>query len=129
MTNTFFLRFALAVVLFAHSFFSITSGDVNLFGKEYLDQIGFAPFGIFLAWAVKLTHLISVPLLLSNRFIKPASIANISIFIMGIVLIHFKEGWFVVGGGRNGMEFNFLLIFCFLSLIFPKGVFKKINDV
>lgn len=129
MTNTFLLRFALAVILFAHSFFSITSGDVNLFGREYLDQIGFAPFGIFLAWAVKLTHLVSVLLLLSNRFIKPTSIANISIFIVGIFLIHFKEGWFVVGGGRNGMEFNFLLIFCFLSLIFPKGVFKKITDV
>lgn len=127
MTNTFLLRFALAVILFAHSFFSITSGDVNHFGRDYLDQIGFAPFGIFLAWAVKLTHLLSVPSLLSNRFIKPASIANISIFLIGIFLIHFKEGWFVVGGGRNGMEFNFLLMFCFLSLIFPKGVFKKMD--
>ena len=31
-------------------------------------------------------------------------------------MVHFKEGWFVVGGGRNGMEYNFVLI-CILTAI------------
>jgi putative oxidoreductase len=28
----------------------------------------------------------------------------------GIVLVHARDGWFVVGGGRNGMEYSVLLI-------------------
>lgn len=37
---------------------------------------------------------------------------------MGIVLVHYQEGWFVVGGGRNGMEYNFLLICVLISIYF-----------
>ena len=48
---------------------------------------------------------------------------------MGIIMIHFQEGWFVVGGGRNGMEFNFLLIFVLVAIMFPNGVkFNKSNQ-
>jgi putative oxidoreductase len=36
---------------------------------------------------------------------------------MGIAIVHFKEGWFVVGAGRNGVEFNFLLIVVLLYLM------------
>ena len=125
MINTFLLRSGLAVILLALSIFSVFSGDVNHFGTDYLDHIGFTPFGLYLAWIVKLTHLFSAPLLLMNRWIKLVSISNIIIFVMGIILIHAREGWFVVGGGRNGVEFNFLLIICFLSFLFPEG-FKSL---
>jgi len=47
---------------------------------------------------------------------------------MGIVLVHFKEGWFVVGGGRNGWEYNFLLIFVLLAILFPEGIKKNNLD-
>ncbi|AEI50761.1 hypothetical protein [Runella slithyformis] len=50
---------------------------------------------------------------------------TIFILVMGIVLIHFKEGWFVVGGGRNGVEFHFLLIVVLLTLAFFNGLRKK----
>ena len=123
--HTFLLRFALAVIFFMHSFFSIFQGSVNEFGRSYLDAVGFAPFGLYIAWAVKLTHLISVPLLLLNRYVKSVAIANILILLAGIIMLHAKEGWFVVGGGRNGVEFNFLLIFALLTIMFPEGWKKK----
>jgi putative oxidoreductase len=44
---------------------------------------------------------------------------------MGIIMVHYQEGWFVVGGGRNGVEFNILMIFVLLTLIFPDGSQKK----
>ncbi|MDQ0638147.1 hypothetical protein QF042_001712 [Pedobacter sp. W3I1] len=37
---------------------------------------------------------------------------------MGIIMVHFKEGWFVVGGGRNGMEYNFVLICALTAIVF-----------
>lgn len=123
--STFLLRFAVAVIFTAHSLFTILDGSVNDFGKLYLNTVGFAPFGVIIAWAVKSTHLISVPLLLLDKFIKPVSIANILILIVGIFMVHLPDGWFVVGGGRNGVEFNFLLIFALLAIMFPEGLNRK----
>ncbi|REC45269.1 DoxX family protein [Chryseobacterium pennipullorum] len=125
MKTNFFLRFALAVVLLMHSVVSIFSGDVNNFGRVYLDSIGFSPMGLYLAWAVKLAHLLSVPLLLLNRHIQPVAVVNILIFLGGIYFVHSQNGWFVVGGGTNGVEFNFLLIFCFINLVFPDIHWRK----
>lgn len=129
MENAILMRLSLAFILIMHSVPSIVSGDINSFGRDYLDTIGFSPFGIYLAWIIKLTHLFSVISLVMNRFLKITAIANVFIFITGIILIHGKEGWFVVGGGRNGVEFSFLLIVCFLSIAFPKGFhqFRKEN--
>lgn len=123
--NTFLLRIAVAVIFAAHSVFTILDGSINNFGKLYLDTVGFAPLGIYIAWMVKLTHLISVPLLILNKYIQPVAIANMVILIVGIFMVHLPEGWFVVGGGRNGVEFNFLLIFALLTIMFPNGLKKK----
>ncbi|QXU50184.1 DoxX family protein [Chryseobacterium sp. D764] len=127
MKKSVFLRLGLSVILLMHSVISIFSGDVNNFGHFYLDSIGFSPIGIYIAWAVKLTHLFSVPLLWFDRYIKPVAIGNILIFVFGIYFVHWQNGWFVVGGGTNGIEFNVLLIFSFLSLMYPEIYFKKQN--
>jgi len=118
MKKNFYLRAALSVILLMHSVVSIFSGDVNNFGHLYLDTIGFSPFGLYLAWAVKLIHLFSVFLIWSDRFVKPVSICNMIILIFGVYFVHWQNGWYVVGGGTNGIEFNILLICCFLQIIF-----------
>jgi putative oxidoreductase len=118
MKKNFYLRSALSVILLMHSVVSIFSGDVNNFGHLYLDTIGFSPFGLYLAWAVKLIHLFSVFLIWSDRYVKLVSICNIVILLFGIYFVHWRNGWYVVGGGTNGIEFNVLLICCFLQLIF-----------
>ena len=101
------------------------NNGINDFGNLYLNEIGFAPIGVYLAWAIKLSHLFAAICLMLNRFIKPACIITIFVLIMGIILVHYKEGWFVVGGGRNGVEFNFLLIFVLIAIMFPNGIKKK----
>jgi putative oxidoreductase len=125
MKKSFFLRFALSVILLMHSVFSIISGDVNNFGLQFLNTIGFSPLGLYLAWSVKLTHLLSVPLLWMDKYLKNVATANITIFVLGIIYVHWQNGWFVVGGGTNGAEFNFLLIFCFLNLMYPEVSFQN----
>lgn len=119
--STFILRIALAIILLFHSVPGMFDGGIQAFGELYLNQNGFAPVGVPLAWAIKLSHVVCAILLVLNKYIKLASIITIVILIMGIVMVHFKEGWFVVGGGRNGVEFNFLLICVFLYLMFPHG--------
>jgi len=87
--NNFFIRFAVAVVLLVHGLGGMFNNGVNDFGNLYLNQIGFAPLGVPLAWAIKISHVIAAICLLTQKYIKPASIITIFILIMGIVLIHF----------------------------------------
>ena len=74
--------------------------------------------GIPLAWVIKLSHVVCASAFIFNRYINIACIVTIAILITGIfAMVHFKAGWFVVGGGRNGMEYNFLLIVVLLYLM------------
>jgi putative oxidoreductase len=123
LNDTLILRIAVAIIFATHSVFGMFNNGINDFGNLFLNQIGFAPFGVSIAWTIKLIHLIGAILLLFNKYIKPICILNIIILIMGIILVHYQEGWFVVGGGRNGMEYNFLLICVLFSLLLSD--FKK----
>lgn len=124
MNGTLLLRFAVAIILLTHSVFAIFNNGINDFGNLYLNQIGFAPFGVFIAWLIKLSHVIAAVLLILNKYIKLAGFVTIFVLIMGIILVHYQEGWFVVGGGRNGMEYNFLLIVALLAIMYPQGFGK-----
>ncbi|MHC0441919.1 DoxX family protein [Flavobacterium sp. 3-210] len=127
MNGNLLLRIAVSIILLTHSVFGMFNNGINDFGNLYLNQIGFAPFGVFLAWSIKLSHVIAAILLLVNKYVKLAGFVTIFVLIMGIVLVHFQEGWFVVGGGRNGVEYNFLLIVVLLAIMFPNG-FKKVQS-
>ena len=110
------LRISIAIILLSHSVLGMFDGGINDFGNFYLNKIGFAPFGVAIAWIIKLSHVVCAILLVMNKYIRLACFATIFVLIMGIIMVHFKEGWFVVGGGRNGMEYNFILI-CVLTAV------------
>jgi putative oxidoreductase len=125
--NLSFLRIALIIIFLVHSLAGMFNDGINNFGNLYLNQVGFAPFGLPLAWIVKLSHIALVFSLITNKYLKATSFFTIFVLLMGIVMIHFKEGWFVVGGGRNGVEFNFLLIMSLLSIVYP-NILKKVKQ-
>ncbi|MGN7886464.1 DoxX family protein [Dyadobacter sp. 22481] len=124
INSTFLLRFAVIVILLAHSVPGMFDHGINDFGNLYLNQVGFAPVGVPIAWAIKLSHVLCAICLLFQKYVRWASGVTILILLAGIIMVHFKEGWFVVGGGRNGVEFNFLLIFVLLTIMFPAGLNK-----
>lgn len=115
--NLFLLRLPVSAILLMHSVPGMFNNGVNDFGNLYLNQVGFAPVGVYLAWAIKLSHVVCAICILLNKYVKAASIITILILVTGIIMVHFKEGWFVVGAGRNGIEFNVLLIFVLLTLL------------
>lgn len=118
--NTFLLRIALSVILLMHSIPGIINHTIPDFGA-YLDQSGFAPLGTPVAWVIKLSHIAAAICFIMNKWIKPACIVTLIILITGIFMVHLPNGWFVVGGGANGIEFNFLLIIVLLTVLFPSG--------
>lgn len=112
------LRVTLVSILLMHSIPGMLNGGVNAFGTEYLNKIGFAPFGLFLAWIIKSVHVLIAVCFLINRFILPAAAIAICILTAGIFMVHLPNGWFVVGSGINGVEFNLLLIASLAAVIF-----------
>ena len=129
LNNNFILRLSVAIILLSHSLHGIFTGnDVNNFGNLFLNQIGFAPFGVAIAWTVVISQIISSVLLLFDKYIIICCLTNILILVAGIITVHFKEGWFVVGGGRNGMEFSFLLITVLVTIIFSTLPNKKTTN-
>jgi putative oxidoreductase len=122
LDRTFLLRFGLMVIMIMHGIPSFVEMSVIDFGNALTEVFGFGFMGIPMAILVKGVHVLTIPALLFNRFLKPLAALNIIIFFMGIVLIHWKHGWYVVGGGSEGVEFNFLLIFSFSTFLFPDGL-------
>jgi len=109
MKSDIILRYTIVAILLMHGVTSLANGNVNGFG-HFLNQKGFAPAGVLLAWVIKLSHVVCAVLLVVNKYVRAACIVTIFILVMGIIFVHGQHGWFVVGGGTNGVEFNLLLI-------------------
>ena len=108
-----FLRIVLAVLMFIHGAARIGNGTVDDFGG-FLGAQGF-PLGFYLAWAITLFELIGSVLLAAGFYAWVIALLFAAQLSAGIAMVHWKEGWFVVGAGRNGMEYSVLLIACFLA--------------
>lgn len=108
------LRIALAGIIAAHGWARLLAGGVVPFG-DFLDQQGF-PYGLYWAAAVTGIEIIGSLLLLLGRFTAVWAVLFSLIYALGIVLVHARAGWFVVGLGRNGAEYSVLLIVCLLAL-------------
>ena len=89
-------------------------GIVDDFGV-YLNQTGF-PAGFYLAWFITITEIIGGLSIAAGYFVRPLAAWFTIQLAVGIYLIHGRVGWFVVGAGRNGMEFSVLLILCFVVI-------------
>lgn len=102
------IRIVIALLILIHGIFRLTQGGVEPFG-QWLGSIGF-PAGYALAMAVTLYELVGPVAMLLRRYVSLAAIGHIFILALGMVLVHWPFGWFVVGAGRNGMEYSVLLI-------------------
>ncbi len=109
------VRVAAAILLWLHGAHRLFTGGYAGFG-EYLDGQGI-PLGRQLALAITLFELAGPLLLLRRRLVVPVALGHAAILLSGILMVHASEGWWVVGAGRNGMEFSVLLIACLAATI------------
>jgi putative oxidoreductase len=108
------LRVAIAGLLAAHGWARMLAGGVQPFG-DWLDGLGF-PLGLAIAWGVTVLEIVGTPLLAFGRWVTWLCLAFIPVYAAGAILVHWPAGWFVVGLGRNGMEYSVLLIVCLGAL-------------
>lgn len=120
-TALIFIRVVLAILMFVHGAARISNGTVGGFG-EFLSSQGF-PLGFYLAWAITIFELVGSVLLAAGFYAWIIALLFAAHLGVGIALVHWKEGWFVVGAGRNGIEYSVFLIASFLAIAY--GTYKK----
>jgi putative oxidoreductase len=106
------IRVAAAGTMIIHGITRLSLGTVSNF-DGWLTSLGFPPFT---SWGITFFEIIGgLALIWGKKWVSIICIIFCVQLIMGIALVHFSEGWFVVGAGRNGMEYSVLLIICFAS--------------
>lgn len=113
------LRLCTAAILIVHGAAGMFNEGLSGFG-DYLNTQGFAPLGLVIAWIIKLSHLGAAGCILAKKWMLWPSLLTIIILVAGIFMVHLPHGWFVVGGGFNGIEFNLLLIAALSAIISEK---------
>jgi putative oxidoreductase len=104
------LRAGTAILLIVHGVARAGLGIVDDFGAV-LNTWGF-PAGVALAWTITIVEIVGGALFAVGIFVLPLCAWFAFQLLMGIYFIHGRAGWFVVGAGRNGVEFSVLLILC-----------------
>ena len=102
------LRMMMGIIFILHAAARIYNNTLPDFG-EFLKDEGL-PFGYYLAWGVTLFELVGGILMFFRYFVKVFCIGEIIILLVGIVTVHWKNGWFVVGMSLGGAEYSVVLI-------------------
>jgi putative oxidoreductase len=114
------LRAGTAAILMVHGIARAWLGIVDDFGIA-LNNWGF-PAGFAVAWTITLVEIVGGALLALGLYVLPLCAWFGFQLLMGIYLIHGRIGWFVVGAGRNGVEFSVLLILCLVVIAMTRNV-------
>ncbi|WP_158637310.1 DoxX family protein [Lacibacter cauensis] len=101
-------RISVSLLLMIHGIVRWYAGGVNDFGT-YLDSLGFK-IGPAIAGLLTITEIVGGLLMAIGFWPVLFAFFFVVELIAGLVLVHGKEGWFVVGYGRNGSEYSVLLI-------------------
>lgn len=112
---------AVAILRVVAGFIFIMHGYPKLLGGIEGTAGFFGSLGIPLpelaAWSVALLETFGGLALILGLFVTPVAILFAIEMLTGIVLVHAPNGFYVVGPGQGGMEFNLLLIASMLVLI------------
>lgn len=113
-TALIFLRVVLAILMFIHGAARISNGTVDDFGG-FLGTQGF-PLGFYLAWGITIFELVGSVLLATGFYTWIIALIFAAQLSAGVAMVHWKQGWFVVGAGTGGVEYSVLLIASFLAI-------------
>jgi putative oxidoreductase len=109
------LRGTLGVVFVSHGLPKLFGGVGGMAG--FLAQLG-VPLAEAAAWGVTLLEIGGGAALLFGLFVPLTSVLLSVHMLAGILLVHGGNGWYVVGPGQGGAEFNVVLIAALLGLLF-----------
>jgi len=108
-------RVLVALFMMIHAITRIVEGSIADFGGYFNEYYGIQ-FGFYLAWAITIIEIAGNLMIIFGNYVFLFSLIFIAELIVGIIMVHAEHGWFVVGGGRGGVEYSALLIVSYLLL-------------
>lgn len=108
------LRIVVGLLLAAHGAMRLSDSTVNGFG-EFLNAKGFM-IGPVIAWFLTIFEMAGGLLMAIGFFIRSIAAVFMVEIAMGIILVHAKNGWFVVGHQAGGVEYSVLILFSLLTI-------------
>lgn len=108
------LRSVLGLIFITHGLARFYYNSVGDFG-EFLSANGIIS-GDVIAWIITIGEILGGLFLLIGYKAKYVVIFHFLVIASGIVLVHFEHGWFVVGHGHNGIEYNLLILMVLLFI-------------
>jgi len=108
------LRVAVASVFVVHGIARMVNGTVGGFG-QFLAAQGL-PLGVVVAWTLTLVEVAGGVALALGFVVRPLTVWYAAQILTGIALVHWSQGWFVVGAGRGGMEYSALIVACLAAV-------------
>lgn len=108
------LRVVVGVIFVAHGVPKLTAGAADTAG--FFGTLGI-PLPTVAAWGITLLEVFGGLLLIVGFLVLPVALLLSLHMLMGIILVHAQNGFYVIGPGQGGVEFNLLVIAANLALI------------
>lgn len=106
------LRIVVCAILFTHGFYRLYHGEaVGLAGVLRDEGV---PASLLFAYLICLAETVGTALLAMRLLVLPLTLILSSIYFTGIMMFNRHRGFFIVGPGEGGWEYNALLICCLL---------------
>lgn len=116
------VRLVASGTMVVHGCYRLFTGGVSGFAGALTSLAGMPePVAFAVAWTLTLAEILGGASIAIGRFVRPLCLWFVAELVTGIVLVHAPSGWFVVGGGRNGMEYSAVLICLFLAVAWVGG--------
>jgi putative oxidoreductase len=112
------MRVLLGIIFVTHGAARLWWWSIPDFAK-FLDDKGFL-VGLPLAWAITIGEIVSGSLLALGWKVRYCLLFHTAIILMGIMLVHARLGWFVVGLRGGGVEYS-LLILAVMAVLYSRA--------
>ena len=121
-----FFRAIIGILIMIHGVARTYYQTIDNFGAFLNDQ-GFV-IGYVIAYGITFFEILGGILIILNLFSKWIAPLFAVELIIGIILVHSRSGWFVVGHGTNGVEYSIALIVS-LILIWAEDFYKPLKKL
>ena len=109
------LRVVLGVIFVAHGLPKLTGGIEGT--VQFFSGLGI-PAPVIAAWFIALLETLGGIALIIGFFVTPVALLLTAHMLTGLVLVHASNGFYVIGPGSGGIEFNLILAASLLAMVF-----------
>lgn len=120
------LRVTVGLIFLTHGWPKLMNGASGT--AQFFGQLGIPAPGVT-AWLITVLEVAGGIALILGAFVSIVAVLFVAHMAAGIFLVHLSNGWYVIGPGQGGAEFNVLLIATLLAFLLAGSGRPALDDV